>query len=87
MKVCLRLLKESRALRDFADEMRLEFAVAARIIESPDFVEGVRALIVDKDNSPVWRPATPALVTEQVVSGIFAPLGEDDAWNPVEELA
>jgi enoyl-CoA hydratase len=67
--------------------MQLEFAVAARIIERPDFVEGVRALIVDKDNRPVWSPATPDLVTDQAVADIFEPLATQDAWAPAEERA
>lgn len=87
MKVCLKLLVESRSLDSFTQEMQLEFAVAARIIERPDFVEGVRALIVDKDNRPVWSPATPELVTDQAVADIFEPLATQDAWAPAEERA
>jgi enoyl-CoA hydratase len=43
-----------------------------------DFVEGVRALLVDKDNSPKWQPPTLAQVTEEHVDRFFAPLGELD---------
>ena len=37
--------------------MRAEFRIVSRIIEGHDFYEGVRAVIVDKDNEPRWQPA------------------------------
>lgn len=46
-----------------------------------DFLEGVRALLVDKDNAPKWNPATLDGVTPQVVSQFFPPaasLGEHE---------
>jgi len=82
-KVVLRLLAESERLVDFADEMRMEYAVAAHVIEQPDFVEGVRALIIDKDNAPRWNPATAAGVSEAAIDAIFAPLPPAEAWTPL----
>ena len=66
----------------FEDEMRQEFAVATRVVQRPDFAEGVRAVIVDKDNAPRWQPATVEGVTDHVIDQIFAPLPEDQAWAP-----
>ncbi len=43
-----------------------------------DFFEGVRALIVDKDNAPQWQPDTLAGVDDAMVESYFAPLGADD---------
>lgn len=82
-KVVLRLLAEARTIEDFADEMRMEYAVVNRIIEHPDIVEGVRALIVDKDNQPRWNPATPEAVDTVMVDAIFAPLPSGEAWTPL----
>jgi enoyl-CoA hydratase len=82
-KVVLRLLAESSKLKDFADEMAMEYAVGAHVIQRPDFVEGVRALIVDKDNAPRWNPATPAGVSEAEVDAIFAPLPAGEGWTPL----
>ena len=81
-KVALRELAASRPLIDFADEMRMEYGIAAHICQRPDFLEGVRALIVDKDNAPRWDPSTPEGVTEHMIDTIFAPLDPDAAWEP-----
>ena len=82
MKVALRLLKEGAHMHDFADEMRREYAVAAHVVQRHDFLEGVRAVIVDKDNAPRWDPATPEGVTEHMIDTIFSALPEDEAWTP-----
>ncbi|MCD2322687.1 enoyl-CoA hydratase/isomerase family protein [Sphingomonas sp. IC-56] len=81
-KVSLRLLAEGRAMPSFADEMVQEYAVATRVGRLPDFAEGVRAVILDKDNAPRWNPATPEAVTQDRIDAIFAPLPEDQAWTP-----
>jgi enoyl-CoA hydratase len=82
MKVALRLLKEGAGMHSFADEMRQEYAVGAHVVQRHDFLEGVRAVIVDKDNAPKWDPATPEGVTEHMLDTIFAPLPDDEAWTP-----
>lgn len=78
MMVSLRLLREGAAMPTFADEMRQEYAVGARVVVRPDFLEGVRAVIVDKDNAPRWQPAP----SDAEIDAIFAPLPEDEAWTP-----
>ena len=82
MKVSLRLLHEGAGMHDFADEMRQEYAVGCRVVQRHDFLEGVRAVIIDKDNAPNWDPATPEGVTDHVIDQIFAPLPDDEAWEP-----
>jgi len=82
-KVSLRLLAQGRDHADFADEMRVEFRVAAHLCQRHDFIEGVRALIIDKDNSPKWDPATPEGVSDGLVDQIFAPLPADEEWQPL----
>jgi enoyl-CoA hydratase len=81
-KVTLRLLVVSPHITDFADEMRLEFGVVHRIFRTHDFYEGVRALLIDRDNKPVWNPATPEGVTDEMISRIFEPLRGKRAWQP-----
>ena len=82
MKVALRLLHEGALMVDFAAEMAMEYAVGSRVVQRHDFLEGVRAVIVDKDNAPRWDPATPDEVTGHVIDQIFAPLPDAEAWTP-----
>ncbi|MDG2534967.1 enoyl-CoA hydratase/isomerase family protein [Sphingomonas sp. HITSZ_GF] len=83
MKVSLRLVREGRAKASFAEEMAQEYAIGSRVAQSHDFIEGVRALIVDKDNAPQWKPATLEGVTDATIDAIFAPLPEGEAWAPL----
>ncbi len=82
-KVALRQLAEGKAMTDFADNMRMEYRIAHRVITRPDFIEGVRAVIIDKDNAPQWNPATPEAVTTALLDEIFAPLPAADEWKPL----
>ncbi len=62
----------------FEDAMRTEFRIVSRIGEGHDFFEGVRAVIVDKDNQPRWQPASLEAVDPAVIEHHFASLGEQD---------
>lgn len=83
-KVALRQLKEGAQMPDFASEMAQEYAIGARVVQRHDFIEGVRALIIEKDNAPRWNPDTPEGVTDALLDSIFAPLPADQAWTPLE---
>ena len=82
-KVALRQLAESSKLTDFADNMAMEYRIASRVIVRPDFAEGVRAVIVDKDNAPKWDPAAAEGVTDGLVDAIFVPLPAQEEWKPL----
>jgi enoyl-CoA hydratase len=86
-KVSLRLLAEGANRASFADEMRAEYALAGRVVRTHDFREGVRALLIDKDNAPVWDPATPEEVTEEMLDVLFEPLPPSEQWTPFPEVA
>jgi enoyl-CoA hydratase len=58
--------------------MQTEFRIVSRIIHGEDFYEGVRAVIVDKDNAPSWQPAALDAVTQADIDRHFAPLGADE---------
>jgi enoyl-CoA hydratase len=85
-KVALRELAEGARRSDFADEMRAEYRLAARMMLRPDFIEGVRAVLIDKDNAPSWVPATPEGVTGEMLDELFAPLPDDEEWTPFADL-
>jgi enoyl-CoA hydratase len=82
-KVSLRQLAEAGKLDLFADNMAMEYRIACRTLMLPDFAEGVRALLVDKDNSPKWHPATPEGVSEDLIDTIFAALPASEEWKPL----
>jgi len=74
LKIALRQMRLGARLT-FSDAMRTEFRIVSRIVRGHDFYEGVRAVIVDKDNAPHWQPAELASVGEAEVERHFAPLG------------
>lgn len=77
VKVALRQLREGRAFDTFEQNMMNEYRIGARQVQSHDFLEGVRAVIVDKDHAPKWMPDALSTVSDDLVDGIFAPLPED----------
>jgi enoyl-CoA hydratase len=83
LKVAFRQLSLGAKLGDFADNMKMEYRIGARVVQRPDFLEGVRAVIVDKDNAPRWNPATLEGVSNGVLDDIFAPLPADQEWSPL----
>ena len=84
-KVSLRLLAEGAERETFADEMAAEYALASRVVQTHDFKEGVRALLIDKDNAPQWDPATPESVTDEMLDELFAALPASEQWTPFPE--
>jgi enoyl-CoA hydratase len=84
-KVSLRLLAEGANRETFADEMRAEYALAGRVVQTHDFREGVRALLIDKANDPRWDPPTPEAVTDEMLDELFAPLPAGEQWAPFPE--
>jgi enoyl-CoA hydratase/carnithine racemase len=71
--VTLEYLRRSRLL-GLAQVLELDLVVARQCLRHPDFPEGVRALLIDKDKSPRWSPETPAGVSEALVEEFFAPV-------------
>jgi enoyl-CoA hydratase len=83
MKTSLRQIRAGRDMASFADNMAMEMRIAARIVMSHDFAEGVAAVIVEKHNRPVWDPATLEGVTDAMLDAVFAPLPPDEEWKPL----
>lgn len=67
---------EAGAALDMEECMRMEFRVLNRMLAGHDFYEGIRAAVIDKDNAPVWDPASLQDVDRAAVDAHFAPLGE-----------
>ena len=83
-KVSLKLLQESPFQLHFVDEMRMEYGIMVRLIRHPDFREGVRALLIDKDNAPQWQPSDPAAIDDADVEAFFEPLPVEEQWRPFD---
>jgi enoyl-CoA hydratase len=83
VKVAFRQLKLGRDAKTFAENMAMEYRIASRVVVRPDFTEGVRAVIVEKDNTPRWDPPTLEAVSEGLLDEIFAPLPAAEEWTPL----
>ena len=77
LKIAFREMRDGKTL-SFDDCMRMEFRIASRILSEHDFFEGVRAVLVEKDNAPRWRPVALGDVTDACVGAYFAPLGDKE---------
>ena len=59
---------------DFAEAMQTEFRIVNRVARESEFYEGIRAVVIDKDNAPKWKPNSLEAVGEDKVATYFAPL-------------
>lgn len=75
VKVALASLRRATEL-SLEEALAQEYRVGLRCLAGPDFREGIRAQVVDKDRNPQWRPPTLAEVHTDDVERYFAPLGE-----------
>ncbi|MDO9127867.1 MAG: enoyl-CoA hydratase/isomerase family protein [Parvibaculum sp.] len=75
--VAFRQIREGATL-DFDECMKLEFRLINGFIKGHDFYEGVRAVVIDKDQSPKWKPAALAGMSARDVDEYFVPLGADE---------
>lgn len=85
MCVTLEQLRRGAKL-DVAACLRMERNMVRRSFENGEILEGVRAVVIDKDNAPAWSPATLAEVSEDMVAGFFAPAWPAHA-HPLRDLA
>jgi len=75
MKITFRQLREGAKL-EFDAEMCVEYRMVNAIMARHDFYEGVRAILLDKDNAPEWSPARLEDVSDDEVGAHFADLGD-----------
>lgn len=77
LEVSLRHIREARTC-DIRETLSRDYRLACRFLEGSDFAEGVRAMLVDKDKSPIWRPATLDEVAPGDVERYFEPLADGE---------
>jgi enoyl-CoA hydratase len=80
LKIALEQFRRGPDL-DFAECMRTEFRIVSRLILEHDFYEGIRSVIIDKDQAPRWRPSALAAVSRSEVERYFAPLTDELALS------
>lgn len=70
LKVTFKKIKQNRtwSLKDVLDQ---DFTLSQNFVHHPDFMEGIRAQVVDKDRSPRWNPSELQGVTQEMISKLF----------------
>ncbi|KAF7287988.1 hypothetical protein GWI33_000048 [Rhynchophorus ferrugineus] len=81
LKITYRQLEYGKSL-NLLDCLRMEYRMAVNCVNNHDFREGVRALLIDKDQSPKWQPATLEDVTDEIVDSYFEKLPEKQELKP-----
>jgi len=76
LKVTLRNLRAAAAFKRVEQSFQQDYRIVLACIAGHDFIEGIRATIVDKDRKPAWRPATIEAVTPDIVERHFRPVGD-----------
>lgn len=76
LELTFRAIREA-ATKSVRDCLITDFRIAQRIMRKGNYFEGVRALIIDKDNQPRWEPSTLADVRKEDIDACFAPLEND----------
>ena len=77
LKFAHRAQREGKSLT-LQDCLKMEYRVALRALTAPDFREGVRAVLIDKDAKPAWQPPSLAALDEAAIAAYFQPLGGRD---------
>jgi enoyl-CoA hydratase len=78
LKLVFRQLRTGSKL-DLKQCLAMEFRLALRLLKTPDFREGIRAALVDKDRNPKWQPSSLAGVGD--LDPFFASLGADELFG------
>ncbi len=76
LKVTLKLLRMGRSSKSLKECLIREFNSALAVFASAEFIEGVRAAIIDKDRNPKWSPSRLEDVTPEIMARYFEPHGE-----------
>jgi enoyl-CoA hydratase len=77
LRATLRLLQRHHR-HEVEDCLRGEFRLVQRFMAGHDFYEGIRAVLVDKDHAPRWKPARLADVAAADIDAMFAPLEDGE---------
>ena len=74
MKLALAAIRAARQLGSLEDVLNLEFRLTTRLFVHGEFIEGIRALLIDKDKAPRWQPPQMRDISPDMVSEFLGPL-------------
>jgi enoyl-CoA hydratase len=77
LSVTLEAVRRAAALETLEEVLQQEYRTSCAAVRSHDFVEGIRAHLVDKDRNPQWSPASIAAVTQADIDAYFVPADPD----------
>ncbi|KAM5151584.1 3-hydroxyisobutyryl-CoA hydrolase, mitochondrial [Mantella aurantiaca] len=77
LKITFRQLKNGSSLT-LQEVLTMEYRLSQACMRGHDFYEGVRAVLIDKDQNPKWKPERLEDVTNEYLDSCFASLGRDD---------
>ncbi|MEM1129672.1 MAG: enoyl-CoA hydratase/isomerase family protein [Pseudomonadota bacterium] len=80
MAATIQMIHRLRATSDILAALELEYRYVSRSLEQGDFAEGIRAAMIDRDQTPRWRHSDLAAVPEQAVDAMLAPM-DDGRWQ------
>jgi enoyl-CoA hydratase len=84
LTVTLRALRAARGLASLEASLEMEHRISSTFLDTADFVEGVRAAVIDKDRAPKWDPGALADVADADVDRFFAPRPDDLHLDPAK---
>jgi enoyl-CoA hydratase len=70
-------IRHARHLGSLEEALNIEYRLACRLFEDGEFPEGVRALLIDKDQSPKWKPQRIEDVSPQLIAVYFSPVADE----------
>lgn len=77
LKVAVRQMEEG-ARRNLRECLEMEYQLCLRFTSQSDFMEGVRAVLIDRGDTPKWKPDSVEKVDQALVDWYFKPLPNDD---------
>jgi hypothetical protein len=79
LALTFRHLREAKG-KPLAEVLKTDYRLSQNLLDGHDFPEGVRAIVIDRDNTPVWQPADLASVTPEQIESLFRPVAPE--WAP-----
>jgi enoyl-CoA hydratase/carnithine racemase len=84
LKMTFELLRRGRSM-NIADAMRQDFALSQKCLMLPDFREGIRAAIIDKDQSPQWQPSSLEQVSDDYIQSLFEAISDPLVLDEIDD--